>query len=89
MTGATPAAIAVAILHGCIANAPDGDPHDGMDAGAIAGAALGAIAEMPTMSARRHCNRGPASCSARAATMPVATTTPRAAAPPCTRRTDP
>ena len=85
MTGAVPAA-ANATLHGCIGLAPDGDPQDGVEAGAIIGAAL---VGMPTRSAKRHCSRGPASCSTSAATMPVATITPRAAAPPCARRAAP
>ena len=91
MTGAetVAAAVAVATLHGCIGLAPDGEPQDGVGAGCIAGAALGATASMPTRSARRHCSRGPASWSATAATRPVATITPRRAAPLCARRTDP
>src|SRR5476649_1947695 len=82
-------AVATATLHGCIGLAPDGEPQDGVEAGAITGGALGAMALMPTRSARRHCSRGPASWSTTAATRPVATITPRPAAPPCARRTDP
>ena len=41
MTGAVPA-VAMATLHGCIGLAPDGEPQDGVEAGAIAGAGAGA-----------------------------------------------
>src|ERR1700712_2752162 len=88
MTGAVPgtAAVAITTLHGCIGLAPDGEPQDGVEAGAITGAAL---LGMPTRSARRHCSRGPASCSTTAATSPVATITPRPATPACERRPAP
>ena len=85
MTGAVPAAVALATLHGCIGEAADGDPHGEDDGGAI-GTAPGATQPMPAIAASRLCRRGPASCRPSAPTSAVTTMAPRTIEPRWKRR---
>ena len=86
MTGAVPAAVALATLHGCIGEAADGDPHGEDDGIGAIGTAPGATQPMPAIAASRLCRRGPASCRPSAPTSAVTTMAPRTIEPRWKRR---